>query len=165
MNVEIAIDLVHQLILTALICIGPFLCLTILIGIVVSLAQTITSIQDQTLAFVPKLLGNILLIWLLSNWLFRHLVEFSTLIIERAGELAKWFSPLKQFIYGFSSSVAVQPYCIIFLLVQLTTSPHRLKSDSAQDLVTFYSPLSAKLPSCYRRDTRCFSFTLAKKPL
>ncbi len=89
MNVEITIDLIHQLILTAIVCTGPFLLLTMILGTLISLAQTITSIQDQTLAFVPKLLGNILLVWLLSNWLFRHLVEFSTLIIERAGELAK----------------------------------------------------------------------------
>ncbi len=89
MNVEIAIDLLHQLIITAVICVGPFLLLIMIVGVIISLLQTITSIQEQSLSFVPKLLLSILLLWLLSHWLFRQIIEFTVLLLERAGELIK----------------------------------------------------------------------------
>lgn len=89
MNVEIAIDLLRQLITTAIICMGPFLLLIIVVGITVSLFQTITSIQEQSLSFVPKLIGCILLLWLLSHWLFRQLMEFTILLLERVSDIVK----------------------------------------------------------------------------
>lgn len=89
MNVEIAIDLLHQLIVTAILCMGPFLLLVMIIGIIVSLLQTITSIQEQSLSFVPKLIGCILLLWLLSHWLFRQLMEFTLLLLERISDIVK----------------------------------------------------------------------------
>ena len=89
MNVEIAIDLLHQLIITAVICVGPFLLLIMIVGVIISLLQTITSIQEQSLSFVPKLLLSILLLWLLAHWLFRQIIEFTVLLLERAGELIK----------------------------------------------------------------------------
>ncbi len=89
MNVEIAIDLLHQLIVTAILCMGPFLLLVMIVGIIVSLLQTITSIQEQSLSFVPKLIGCILLLWLLSHWLFRQLMEFAILLLERISDIVK----------------------------------------------------------------------------
>ena len=89
MNVEIAIDLLHQLIITAILCMGPFLLLVMIVGIIVSLLQTITSIQEQSLSFVPKLIGCILLLWLLSHWLFRQLMEFTILLLERISDIVK----------------------------------------------------------------------------
>ena len=89
MNVEIAIDLLHQLIVTAILCMGPFLLLVMIVGIIVSLLQTITSIQEQSLSFVPKLIGCILLLWLLSHWLFRQLMEFTLLLLERISDIVK----------------------------------------------------------------------------
>lgn len=89
MNVEVAVDVMRQLILMSILCVGPFLIVTIIIGVCVSLFQTITSIQDQTIAFVPKLLGTIAALWILVHWLLRHLIEFSTVILERMGEIAK----------------------------------------------------------------------------
>ena len=89
MNAEVAIDLLHQLIVTAVICIGPFLLLVMVVGVIVSLVQTITSIQEQSLSFVPKLLGCILLLWILSHWLFRQLMEFTVLLFERMPDLIR----------------------------------------------------------------------------
>ncbi len=89
MNVQLAIDLLQNLILTALWVVSPFLILTMVMGFLISLFQSITSIQDQTLAFVPKIVGVALLLWVLSEWLFRQLIEFTTLIFERMGEMVK----------------------------------------------------------------------------
>ena len=57
MNIEMAVDIFRTLIVTSLILISPILGAAIGIGLLVSLLQTVTSIQDQTLTFAPKLVG------------------------------------------------------------------------------------------------------------
>ncbi len=56
---------------------GPVLIAGVLIGLVISLFQSLTSIQDQTLSFVPKILGMILVALLLLPWMIAQLVEFT----------------------------------------------------------------------------------------
>lgn len=57
---------------------GPILITALLIGVVVSLLQTITQIQEMTLTFVPKLVGAGLVIVLGGNWMLRELVGWAT---------------------------------------------------------------------------------------
>jgi len=51
------IDLVREAILTIILCAAPILIVSVAIGLVVSILQTTTSIQEQTLTFVPKILA------------------------------------------------------------------------------------------------------------
>ena len=53
---------------------GPILITALLIGVVISLIQTVTQIQEMTLTFVPKLVGSGLVILLAGNWMIRELV-------------------------------------------------------------------------------------------
>lgn len=55
---------------------APMLLVSLIIGLVVSILQTVTSIQEQTLTFVPKLLGIFLVLMLFGNWIFRSVTEF-----------------------------------------------------------------------------------------
>jgi len=55
------------------------------IGTVVSLLQTITSIQEQTLSFVPKLLGCGLCLWLTAPWILQQLGNLFELMMVKAG--------------------------------------------------------------------------------
>lgn len=57
---------------------APVLILTLVIGVVVSLLQTITQIQEQTLTFVPKLVGVGLLVVLAGNWMIREMTSWVT---------------------------------------------------------------------------------------
>jgi len=56
----------------------PALLLTLVIGIVVSIVQTITQIQEQSLTFVPKLLGVGAIVLLGGNWMLQELVGWVT---------------------------------------------------------------------------------------
>lgn len=56
---------------------GPVLLVSLLIGLLVGVAQSMTQIQDQTVSIVPKLLGVALAIGLCLPWLSDRLVEFS----------------------------------------------------------------------------------------
>jgi flagellar biosynthetic protein FliQ len=56
----------------------PILLTSMIIGLVISIFQTVTSIQEQTLTFVPKVIGVFLMIMLLGNWMLTELSGFIT---------------------------------------------------------------------------------------
>lgn len=51
----------------------PMLLTSMIIGLVVSIFQTVTSIQEQTLTFVPKVIGVFMMIMLFGNWMLTEL--------------------------------------------------------------------------------------------
>lgn len=57
-------------------CSAPMLITSLVVGLVISIFQTVTSIQEQTLTFVPKLLGIFLGIMLLGSYMLTNIVEF-----------------------------------------------------------------------------------------
>ena len=87
MNADLAIDLFKTTVVFAIYVVAPFLALTLFIGLVASLLQSVTSIQEPTLTFVPKLIALSGLTILLTPWLLRSLSEFAVTIITRMGTL------------------------------------------------------------------------------
>jgi len=87
MNPELAIDIFKTSVMFALYIVAPFLILTLVLGLLTSLLQSVTSLQEQTLTFVPKLLGLSALILILTPWLLRSLSEFTITIITRMGTI------------------------------------------------------------------------------
>jgi flagellar biosynthetic protein FliQ len=87
MNPDLAIDLFKTTVTFALYIVAPFLLVTLVVGLAASLLQTVTSVQEQTLTFIPKLLAISGLLLLLTPWLLRALSEFSITIITRMGTL------------------------------------------------------------------------------
>lgn len=58
----------------------PLLLISMIVGLIISLFQTLTSIQEQTLTFVPKLLAIMLGIMLLGNWILNNIVSFMQIL-------------------------------------------------------------------------------------
>lgn len=87
MNPDLAIDLFKSTVMFALYIVAPFLGLTLVVGLLTSLLQSVTSMQEQTLTFVPKLLAISALCLVLTPWLLRALSEFTITIITRMGAL------------------------------------------------------------------------------
>jgi flagellar biosynthetic protein FliQ len=56
----------------------PVLLVSLCIGLLVSIFQTVTSIQEQTLTFVPKIIGIFVALIILGPWMMNSLVEFMT---------------------------------------------------------------------------------------
>ena len=71
------VELVRSTLTLALKIAFPVLAAGVVIGLVISLAQSITSLQDQTLSIVPKIFGMIVVSVLLLSWMVRQLIEFS----------------------------------------------------------------------------------------
>lgn len=87
MNPDLAIDLFKSTVVFALYVVAPFLAVTLVVGLLASLLQSVTSMQEQTLTFVPKLLALAGLSLLLTPWLLRSLSEFTITLITRMGTL------------------------------------------------------------------------------
>ncbi len=77
MNPQDAIDLGREAIKACAIVGGPILLASLAIGLLVGIIQAMTQVQDQTVSFVPKLLGMMLVIGLALPWLADRMVEFS----------------------------------------------------------------------------------------
>jgi flagellar biosynthetic protein FliQ len=87
MNPELATDLLKNLMTQAVTLAAPILLTAMVIGLMVSLFQSVTSIQEQTLTFVPKALAIVSLLILLMPWLLRSLIEYATSMISRMPQM------------------------------------------------------------------------------
>ena len=59
----------------------PLLLVSMIVGLIISLFQTLTSIQEQTLTFVPKLLAIMIALMIMGNWLLNEIVSFMQMLI------------------------------------------------------------------------------------
>ena len=76
MSGTLAVDLIRQAIMMALMVSAPLLATALIIGVVVSLIQAVTQLQEQTLTFIPKLLALALVFTLTLPWTLTRLVEY-----------------------------------------------------------------------------------------
>ncbi|HEY8497783.1 MAG TPA: flagellar biosynthesis protein FliQ [Limnochordales bacterium] len=68
-------------IVTVLLVSGPMVGLGLLVGLVVSLLMATTQIQEQTLAFVPKILAVFLAMLLFGSWMMRVMLDFANRVL------------------------------------------------------------------------------------
>jgi flagellar biosynthetic protein FliQ len=82
MSHQLVIDLSRDAILTALMIAAPMLIIALGVGLVVSVIQSVTQIQEQTLTFVPKLImvGGAFIVGL--PWLLQILIKYTTSLIQ-----------------------------------------------------------------------------------
>jgi flagellar biosynthetic protein FliQ len=88
MNPELAVDIFKTTMLFALYVVAPFLGVTLVVGLLTSLLQSVTSLQEPTLTFAPKLLALTGALLLLAPWLLRAMSEFTVSFITRMGTMA-----------------------------------------------------------------------------
>lgn len=74
---ETALSMIRDCLLITLKIAAPIMAAGVLIGLVVSIAQSVTSIQDQTIAFVPKIVGMIVVAAILLPWVAQRLLEYT----------------------------------------------------------------------------------------
>lgn len=72
--IDIARDAIYTMIITA----APLLLVSLIVGLLVSIFQTVTSIQEQTLTFVPKILAVFLTLMIGGSWMLGNLSGFMT---------------------------------------------------------------------------------------
>lgn len=76
MSENIVIDIAREAIFLVIKVAAPILLVSLVVGLVVSILQTVTSIQEQTLTFVPKFIAILLIVMLFGNWILTSVKEF-----------------------------------------------------------------------------------------
>jgi flagellar biosynthetic protein FliQ len=89
MNPEFAVELLKTMIFQAVSLAAPILVTGMIIGLGISLFQAVTTIHEQTLTFVPKALGIVVVLVVLLPWMLRMCVEFTTLVIQKMPQMVK----------------------------------------------------------------------------
>ena len=72
----VILDVAREAFTTIIITSAPALLISLIIGLIVSIFQTVTSIQEQTLTFVPKIICVFLALILFGQWMMNSMVEF-----------------------------------------------------------------------------------------
>lgn len=76
MNVELVTDMMQDALFLVLKTAAPPLLVSLCIGLLVSIFQTVTSIQEQTLTFVPKMVGMFLCLMLIGHWMLNNMTTY-----------------------------------------------------------------------------------------
>ena len=77
MDVQDAVDLGREAVMTTLLVGSPVLLVGMLVGLLVGLLQAVTQVQEQTVSFVPKLIAMIAVVSLMLPWLIDQMVRYS----------------------------------------------------------------------------------------
>ena len=72
------LDVAKEAIYTIIICSAPMLIISLVVGLIVSIFQTVTSILEQTLTFVPKIIAVFVGLMIFGSWILTNLTEFVT---------------------------------------------------------------------------------------
>ena len=78
MSTEMVTDMMQEALFLILKTSAPLLIISLVIGLVVSIFQTVTSIQEQTLTFVPKMVGMFVGLMLLGHWMLNAMSSYMT---------------------------------------------------------------------------------------
>lgn len=76
MSVEMITDMMQDALFLILKTSAPLLIVSLVIGLIVSIFQTVTSIQEQTLTFVPKIIAVFLTLIVLGHWMLNEMTQF-----------------------------------------------------------------------------------------
>ncbi len=82
MSDELVVRLASQSLYTVLMVAAPMLGAGLVVGISVSLAQVITSIQDMALAFVPRIIVTFLVFLMIFPWMMNYMVSYTTMLLS-----------------------------------------------------------------------------------
>ena len=74
---EVVMDIAKNAIFHIITCAAPLLLVSLIVGLAVSIFQTVTSIQEQTLTFVPKILAVFVAIMIFGGWILNNVSTFS----------------------------------------------------------------------------------------
>lgn len=77
MSENFIIAIGKQAILTALTVAAPILIVSMIVGLIISIFQAVTQIQEQTLTFVPKMIAIIAVLLILGPWMMKIMVQFT----------------------------------------------------------------------------------------
>ncbi len=89
MTVDEVVAIANQALFTVIKVSAPVLLVSMAVGLIVSIFQTVTSIQEQTLTFVPKVLAIFLMLMLVGHWMMTEMANLMTTLWADFGVYVK----------------------------------------------------------------------------
>lgn len=87
MDFNDAISIGREMMILALLLSTPIVVVSLVVGLIISIAQTVTSIQEQTLSFAPRIVAVVAIILLLTPWYLTMLKAFAIRMFEKMSEV------------------------------------------------------------------------------
>lgn len=87
MDSDFAMRLLAETLVAAVKVSAPFLIITLVVGLLISIVQVVTQVQEMTLTFVPKLIAVVAICIALGSWMLAVMVELAQRMFEVAGTL------------------------------------------------------------------------------
>ncbi|PKL35504.1 MAG: flagellar biosynthetic protein FliQ [Spirochaetae bacterium HGW-Spirochaetae-1] len=81
------IKILRESLMTTLIVSAPIMGIGMIVGLIVAIFQTTTSIQEQTLTFVPKIIAIFAALLIFASWMIRTLVNYTYNVFEMIGKM------------------------------------------------------------------------------
>ncbi|MBW3543309.1 MAG: flagellar biosynthesis protein FliQ [Planctomycetes bacterium] len=78
MNLDHAVELGRNAVMLTLLVGAPVMLVAVAVGLVISILQAVTQLQDQTLSFVPKIVAMLLALLYVLPWAMSRMIEYST---------------------------------------------------------------------------------------
>lgn len=78
MTVDDVSQIIRSGLYTIIISAAPLLLISLVVGLIISIFQTVTSIQEQTLTFVPKILAVFATLMLVGHWIINNITTYTT---------------------------------------------------------------------------------------
>ena len=82
MNPDFVVDMGRTMLEEVIILVAPVLIVAIATSLVVNVIQVVTSLQDQTLSTIPRLLATGTALFILMPWMLRHLTSYTTMLLS-----------------------------------------------------------------------------------
>ncbi len=89
MNPGQVTDLIRDAVTVMVVVSAPVLIVSVLVGLVVSILQTMTSIQEQTLSFVPKILAVLFALVYFGTFMTNHLMDYTIVLLSRIPDMVR----------------------------------------------------------------------------
>ncbi len=81
MRPDLALQLLSEVLWNALLISAPLMAVTLLVGLLVSVVQVVTQIQEASLTFIPKIVAAVVVLVVCGPWMLKRLVGFSVSLI------------------------------------------------------------------------------------
>jgi len=77
-----AVELCRQALILTMLIVGPVLVVAVAVGLLISILQAVTQLQDQTISFVPKIIAMMVAMLYVLPWAVGRMVEYSQTLIH-----------------------------------------------------------------------------------
>ena len=89
MDQSVLTEIMHDAVMTIITVGAPLLLSALIIGVVISIFQATTQINEQTLIFIPKIIGMLLVLLLLGDWMLTRLTGYTMGLFEKINTLVQ----------------------------------------------------------------------------